>query len=362
MKKRMLYLSHVDWNWIKQRPHFLAEELSRVYDIKVLYAFKNSARGTLQKQNDASISISPLYYVPFSGRVPILGVLADCLLRLQFRYHLKKHDPEIVFLTYPTQVKMIPENFTGAVIYDCMDNHYAMTHNANIKNNIMKWERVLLERANLVLVSSERLKGVLLERYGYNIDEKLILIRNGYSGHVLKNTDDWEEQTKKVFEIAYFGTVSHWFNFDFLLRSLDDFPNLQYKIIGPAEVVVQKVDRIEYLGTVEHEQLFSKIKNSNALIMPFVINEVIESVDPVKLYEYINFEKNIITIRYAEIERFEPFVHFYTDYDSYRTCITDLMQDNTLKYSYEQKISFLEKNTWNSRVKAIVDELERRHL
>ena len=46
-------------------------------------------------------------------------------------------------------------------------------------------------------------------------------------------------------------------------------------------------------------------------MMPFILNELIESVDPVKLYEYINFEKNIICIKYDEILRFKDFVYFY---------------------------------------------------
>ena len=36
-RKKILYIMHVDWNWIKQRPHFIAEELTTWYDIKVVY-------------------------------------------------------------------------------------------------------------------------------------------------------------------------------------------------------------------------------------------------------------------------------------------------------------------------------------
>ena len=33
--KRILYFMHVDWNWIKQRPHFLAEGLSQHFKVDV---------------------------------------------------------------------------------------------------------------------------------------------------------------------------------------------------------------------------------------------------------------------------------------------------------------------------------------
>ena len=34
--KKMLYCMHIGWNWIKQRPHFIAEELANEYDLTVI--------------------------------------------------------------------------------------------------------------------------------------------------------------------------------------------------------------------------------------------------------------------------------------------------------------------------------------
>ena len=41
--------------------------------------------------------------------------------------------------------------------------------------------------------------------------------------------------------------------------------------------------------------------------MPFVINEIINAVDPVKIYEYINFNKDIIMCYYDEVRRFNKY-------------------------------------------------------
>jgi len=37
MKSKILYLMHVDWEWIKQRPQFIAEGLSKFYDVHVFF-------------------------------------------------------------------------------------------------------------------------------------------------------------------------------------------------------------------------------------------------------------------------------------------------------------------------------------
>ena len=94
--------------------------------------------------------------------------------------------------------------------------------------------------------------------------------------------------------------------------------------------------------------------------MPFLINEIIEAVDPVKLYEYINFDKNILTCRYGEIERFKPFVYFYTGYDEFIKQIQNLKSNNDVKYCNDDREMFLRENSWKCRVDTIIETLKQR--
>jgi hypothetical protein len=109
---------------------------------------------------------------------------------------------------------------------------------------------------------------------------------------------------------------------------------------------------------VEHDALYDSVSDADCLIMPFVVNEIIESVDPVKLYEYINFQKNILCVEYPEIKRFDSFVYFYSDYESYKQQITHLMRSNVRKYTEEERRAFLQSNNWASRVSVIETLLE----
>ena len=49
-------------------------------------------------------------------------------------------------------------------------------------------------------------------------------------------------------------------------------------------------DKVIFHGPIEHSRLIENKELYDVLIMPFIRNELIESVDPVKLYEYIAFE------------------------------------------------------------------------
>ena len=93
--------------------------------------------------------------------------------------------------------------------------------------------------------------------------------------------------------------------------------------------------------------------------MPFQDNQIIESVDPVKLYEYINFNKDILSVEYDEIERFNSFVHFYKTYENYIAQLRELMQAKSVKYTDADRKEFLEKNSWLERVREVNSLLEK---
>lgn len=349
--KKIVYVMQVDWNWIKQRPHFIAEHLSNKYDVTVMYQHRYTRTG-YQKRDTGGLDIKPIYVIPKGDRYPVLRSINRWIKSRAIRRQTKKSNADCLYLTFPDQLDAIPANFAGKVIYDCMDNHPAFLSDAAERAALEQQEGTLVQRSDEILVSSENLKDVLLERYGQIHAGKITLVRNGYNGQIMEVNDN-PVQNNDCYTLAYFGTISSWFNFEFVLKSLEDFPNLEYLLIGPSENNIPQHPRVRYIGTVEHSQLPEVTKDAQCLIMPFVLNEIIEAVDPVKLYEYINFNKNILCVEYPEIARFAPFVHFYTDYQSYCQQLRLLMNSEGVKYSQAERTAFLCDNNWESRVRLI---------
>lgn len=351
MKQKMLYMSHVDWGWIKQRPQFMAEALQAHFDVAAVYIRQNRKRDTLQKRTDNILPVHPLYTIPRNSRTALTRRIDEGFRAFQYKRYVNRYRPDCLYFTFPTQYPVIPKDFTGKIIYDCMDNHTAMANDKQ-KPVIRAYEEKMVNRADFILVSAQKLKEELLKNYPGLDEGKITIVRNGYNGQIFPVQEDSE--MPDTFTISYIGTIGAWFNFEFLLKSLDEFPNLHYRIIGPAEIPdLPRAERLHYLGTVEHHKLHQTIADVQALMMPFRLNDIVEAVDPVKLYEYINFNKNILCIRYKEIERFEPFVYFYTDYESFRNQIRSMMDDNTLRYSRQTREEFLRKSSWASRAEQI---------
>lgn len=350
----ILYLMNVDWNWIKQRPHFIAEGLIKNNHVVVLYQHRYSRRGYQNRKKEKYIR--PVYVIPKGDCNNTLRKINTLIWRFVIKKICKQNNIDCIYITYPTQIKYI-KGYSGKIIYDCMDNHAAFIKDNIVKDQLIGLEQNLVYKSDAILCSSLKLEEVLISRYGRTINSKLRLVRNGYDGEILKNFNIYQKDSGNYI-FAYFGTISTWFNFDFLLRSLDEIPNIEYRLIGPlADISIPTHPRIHYIGSIEHNKLYESIKDARCLIMPFVVNEIIESVDPVKLYEYINFNKDIIVSKYDEINRFEPFVYFYNDYDDYISQIRKVIDNKEIKYNNKAREEFLNSNSWKNRVQQVEEVL-----
>lgn len=361
----ILYISNISWNWIKQRPQFIAEELAKKHTVHVCYPIpyrgaKEYNKDHMINKHNGEISKHPFRMLPnrMSSMNPLLSFLNCKLLGTTIKKYVTKYNPDVIYLTRPEQLYAIKKNYSGIVIYDCMDDYASFISNNKLKKQFYEFEYMIMKRANIVFTSSEFLQKKLRKRYSY-CAEKIHLIRNAYDGNII-NIKKVECKNKSTYKLAYVGTISSWFDFKIISKSLKDFAHIEYYLYGPVEPGIQipRHPRIHYKGILPHNRIYDSICDKDCLIMTFLLNESIEAVDPVKLYEYINFDKNILCIEYPEVERFKDFVYFYNDYDSFKSQILKMMSNSTIKYSNDQRKKFLNGNTWSKRAEIIENSLE----
>lgn len=358
---RILYIMNVDWCWAKQRPHFLAEHLSKFHQLKILYPFA-WRRHNLAVNLDSGLNLIPLFRLPFSRFINLFKFLnhkTSC-------FFLKKittcFEPQIIWITSSELIDIIPENFTGQIIYDCMDDIIEFPENFNIRDKLVAIENNLIKRSDLVICSSAYLKNKLTLRSKYNF--KCIIINNAINGNLLLENVYKKNNNRniKIFKIGYSGTISSWFDFESVLAIIEKFDFIEFHLIGPVNknIKIPKIkNKLIFYGHIPYQNLSKIIINFDALIMPFNLSELIKSVDPVKLYEYIYFNKPIISIKYDELEKFSKFIHFYSTQDELIRTISEITDDNyQIKYSTLERLNFLSKNTWADRVLKINNEID----
>jgi glycosyltransferase involved in cell wall biosynthesis len=222
-------------------------------------------------------------------------------------------------------------------------------------------EKELINACSNVFCSSENLRNKLIARAGY--PEKYSVVYNAFEPSAFSGTSGNIETGKKrgPYVLGYVGTISSWLDFEALNKIVNAFPSVEIHLLGPIEnlgMVLSQHERIKYLGAVRHEEIQTHVNKFDALMMPFQVTELIQSVDPVKLYEYVFFDKPIVSVRYTEIERFSDFVDFYTDHEGLISIIGRYLTEGfRKKYSDSERLRFTASNTWSSRVSRIEEVL-----
>jgi O-antigen/teichoic acid export membrane protein len=359
-KERILYVCHVDWGWIKQRPQHLAESLQEFFDVTVVFNRSWRREGL---PNDFSIDAShiPLFHIPLRGRSTLLARLDILAARIMLQLVVWWVRPTYVWLTWPDLFQYVPRWMKAPVIYDCMDDAQAFPHEMGRAAQLESLERALVDRAAVVFVSSECLRCILETRYGQ--EQKYHLLRNAFDGKLLPASQS-ARQHADAFKIGYCGTIASWMDQELLLRLVEARQDFEVHLVGPVDggTVVASHKRIIWHGPVRHSDLATIMGQFDCLMMPFQVTPLIESVDPVKLYEYINFGKPIVSVFYNEISRFEPFVRFYRSHEEAGDIIFRIAAgDVDRKYDDAERVAFLENSRWAERAETAATVLRAFH-
>jgi hypothetical protein len=343
---------HIPWTWAKQRPQFLAEELKDTFDITV--AFKKPFSTKNQSLENANLPLLSIAMLPYNSKFGIIRLVNKLLTRRKVKNIISSC--KYVWVTSPDLFDLLPRLRNDQIlIYDCMDDMLSFSSIKDyprVYNYYSKLESKLLKKADFIFCSSGNLKDKLLNRY--QIDKEVFIINNGISETMfnitIPNNYTSIRLSPQKINIVYVGTIAKWMDWDLILKSIELNNNILYHFVGPKETIIPEHKNILSYGPKPHKEIKSIMAEANILFMPFQVTDLIRSVNPVKLYEYIFSNKASISVRYEETELFEKYVYLYSNLDEYMSIIDQLISSQFLpKSSEEEAEKFCRNNTWNVR-------------
>lgn len=341
-KKKLLYMMGIDWNWIFQRPQIIEQHLEENYDVTVVFP-RSILKAFVRTHVKYPFKYKILWNLPLQEKNRFIGWVASLYSERIFR---KIEQYDLIVIGYPLYFRYVPDSYKGKVIYDCMDNYEALYPDSKNAFKVAEWEKKLVSRSDLVIVTANKLFHKIR---GMMPDKEIVLIRNGTKDKVIN--EPFEPKIQQTYKIGYFGTIAEWFDFDLITKSLEKIQDIEYHLIGPmTKPYEQEQQRIIFEGIVPHQKLCEVTKDYSCFIMPFIVNDIVEWVDPVKLYEYISLGKCIISVRYPEIERFADYVYMYSDSAEFLRILQELKQKGfPPRYNSRQQVAFLAENSWDKR-------------
>jgi len=364
----ILYFSPIYWDDLKQRPQYIAEGLStehKVWFIEPSISFINGyIRGNTNYNrreveiNDNLIIIRPSgkWRLPRSLDLFDIFHLNFLYEKLQLSEYIKKSD--LVWLGSPVFYPLV-KNINKPIIYDKMDDYAFLTKNYLLKMLIKIYEHNLINCAETVIISSktfyEQVSTQNNNVYLVNnaIDDRLL--NKEYHNEVTQCIELLKKQNKLIF--GYIGTVDHWFDYDAITTILEFRPDFHVVIVGRDNIRYKRLkhDNIHYFDPIDKSHVYSVVNCFDYCLYPFKINDFLNTINPVKLYEYLGCNKKVIAASSLETQAFTGLLALYSDNESLRELLKKV-ESIQKPFTQDKDVrQFLNENSWNSRVDIIKD-------
>ena len=220
-------------------------------------------------------------------------------------------------------------------------------YDKKMSNKIIYFEKELVKIASKIIVSSATLKKILLKRY--KIENKEITVINNAIIDI--QSDKIKHIKLQHPNLVYIGTIEKWLDIETLEKFAKNNPKYTIYLIGPNKLTAKSIfpKNLIFYGSINHKDVFSYIKSSDIMLIPFKVNHLIEAVDPVKIYEYIGLNSNIISTEWNEVSKFNySNLYFYNTYEEFEHSVKKI---KIKQYNTSINKEFLKENSWKNRIK-----------
>lgn len=280
-------------------------------------------------------------------------ILAATLRRWSRRLTLKR---PILWSFLPTVGRLLGSLDERMVIYHCVDEYAEFT--GVPKQALLRMERDLVRRADLVLTSSERL---CEERRPDNPNTHFIPhgVDVEHFAHALEATTIIPEELRRLPRpiVGFIGLLADWVDLDLVRAVAQARPDWSFALIGKSVTdlsAVRELPNVHLLGQKPFSTLPAYCRGIDVGIIPFRINRLTLRANPLKLREYLAAGLPVVSTPLPEVARLAPFVQLAEGPTAFLAAIESALveaeRDDTAR---RRRVLSMTAEGWEARVEEI---------
>ncbi|MDQ0417004.1 glycosyltransferase involved in cell wall biosynthesis [Croceifilum oryzae] len=157
--------------------------------------------------------------------------------------------------------------------------------------------------------------------------------------------------------IGYIGAWAPWVNKKIMQALSREMPEAQIVIIGPNLRSDQPElgDNVFFLGHKSYESLPFYLRYIDVGIIPFAINRITHSTNPVKAYEYLATGKPVVSTPLPEVLKMKPYVLIADQPNQFVKAVRTALVN--LKKNSRKRMSFAKQHSWEKRFEVINEHI-----
>lgn len=350
--RSIIVFPNIPWGYRKQRPQHIFSGLSKknfnIFYISPITSNKEYISNIEKNIYEVHIKTSTNGNVLRDFHLDSLNKkdFIDSLERLLKRYFRKD---TYIFVEHPVWKDIVFNLSRGKIVYDLMDLYSGFPE---AKEELIKGEEELISKSDIVLTTANN-----LYEHVKGLNSNVYMIKNGceyeYFSSLRKN-GDLESLTDRPI-IGYFGAINSWFDAESLEYVIKSNMDKYFVFIGSINTNgvrrLYKYKNVFFLGEVEYDKLTGYLAYFDVCLIPFILNDLIKSTNPVKFYEYISSGKPVVSIRLPELKEYTEICYLYDTKEEFSECIGKAL--NEKEDIREKRKEIAKKNSWDERVEEI---------
>ena len=238
-------------------------------------------------------------------------------------------------------------------VFDAIDNwlyHPQMKNKELIRNNY----RYVEENADLITTVSEDLT-ILFQK-----NKNVQWIPNGVEIDFFRNAINYT--SNKKIRIGYIGKIQERVDFELIEKCLQVYPEMEFVFAGPILSCRQKTKElashypnIKFCGDIPYQDIPQQMKSFDIGIIPHRVDEFTQSMNPLKLYEYLAAGKAVVTTGVAGTKNVSSYVFRAESEEEF----IDLVGKISKRIFDAKDVvgSVPERNTWQYISDAFIDKI-----
>jgi O-antigen biosynthesis protein len=264
---------------------------------------------------------------------------------------------DVTWLSAPYFNYLVPLIPSNVLVYDCNDRFEDFFEDEDQRQWTLKCETELLKKADVVLVTAKQLFTKCRA-----INPNVFVATNGVLSSFFQTDHSVPHDLAAIKPpiVGYMGTIADWLDFDLLHSLASKNSDLSFVFIGPirstnttlaAVKALKALKNVFFLEEKPHDELPEYISQFNVGLIPFKVNRLTQSVNPVKLFEYLAVGVPVVSSPLAEVLEFSDIVHIAENND-FSEKIRIAMDSDTTE-SREMRKAAVKQYTWENIVARI---------
>jgi glycosyltransferase involved in cell wall biosynthesis len=266
----------------------------------------------------------------------------------------------ILFTFLPNTVDVIGNFGESKIIFYCVDEFSIFDGVAT--ETVLDMEKRLIQKADIVLATSQKLfeskrkynnnsyfmpHGVDVEHFAKAQSDETII------------PDDIKDIKKPI--IGFFGLLDDRFDQDLISKVAKLKPDWSIVLISKTDVpisLLKECKNIHILGQRDYQTLPAYCKAFDVALIPYILNEQTENVNPIKLREYLASGLPVVSTKLPEVVKYNEVAMIAENHEDFIKSLEIAIKENS-KEKINERMKFVEKESWISKAEEISSIIER---